>query len=275
VYTGAIGYFGPDRNAQFSVAIRTALVDKRDDTATYGVGGGIVWDSNADDEYNECLSKARVLATTVADTEFELLESLGWTREESWFLLDLHLQRLSDSAAYFDFECDRARIEHELETLRSEFTGNRYKIRLLLNRAGEISVTAESLPDKFGSESRTIRLAVEPVDAGNVFLYHKTTQRRVYDQALRSAADIDDVLLWNTDGFITESSTANLVVAIEGELFTPPVSCGLLGGTYRQHLLQKGEIRERAIRVDELRNAESLTLINSVRGRMTANLIFD
>ena len=275
VYTGAIGYFGPDRNAQFSVAIRTALVDKRDDTATYGVGGGIVWDSGAADEYNECLSKAKVLATTVADTEFELLESLGWTKDGSWFLLDLHLQRLSDSAEYFDFKFDRKTIEHKLEILRLEFTDNRYKVRLLLNRAGDVSVTTAALPDNFGSESRSIRLAKDPVDASNVFLYHKTTQRSVYDQAMRNNSDSDDVLLWNTDGFITESSTANVVVTIEDELYTPPVSCGLLGGTYRQHLLQKGEIKERVIHVDVLGNAERITLINSVRGRMAARLIID
>ena len=268
VYTGAIGYFGPDRNAQFSVAIRTALVDKRDDTATYGVGGGIVWDSDAEDEYEECLSKARVLATTIADTEFELLESLGWTRDGSWFLLDLHLQRLGDSAEYFDFEFDRTKIEHELETLRSEFTGSRYKIRLLLNRAGEVSVAAAPLPDNFGSESRTVRLATEPVDASNVFLYHKTTQRQVYDEALQAVSDSDDVLLWNKDGFITESTSANVVVEIDGEYFTPPVSCGLLAGTYRQWLLQQGEIQERAIRVDELSEHSKITLINSVRGRI-------
>ena len=251
------------------------MVDKHDDTATYGIGGGIVWDSDAEDEYNECLSKAKVLATTVADTEFELLESLGWIKDSSWFLLDLHLQRLSDSAKYFDFEFDRTRVENELDILRSEFTNNRYKVRLLLNRAGDVSVTAAALPDNFGSESRTMRLAKEPVDAGNVFLYHKTTQRSVYDRALRSTSDTDDVLLWNTDGFITESSTANVVVAIDGGLFTPPVSCGLLGGTYRQYLLQKGEIQERAIHVNELGNAESIALINSVRGRMAAHLIFD
>jgi para-aminobenzoate synthetase/4-amino-4-deoxychorismate lyase len=275
VYTGAIGYFGPDRNAQFSVAIRTALVDKHDDTATYGVGGGIVWDSDAEDEYNECLSKAKVLATTVADTEFELLESLGWTKDKSWFLLDLHLQRLSDSAEYFDFEFDRTRVEHEPEMLRSEFTDNRYKVRLLLNRAGDVSVAAAPLPGDFDSEARTMRLAASPVDASNVFLYHKTTQRTVYEQALQSVNDCDDVLLWNTEGYITESSSANLVVEFGGDLFTPPISCGLLGGTNRQYLLQRGEISERAIHVDELADAQSFTLINSVRGRMAARLILD
>jgi para-aminobenzoate synthetase/4-amino-4-deoxychorismate lyase len=275
VYTGAIGYFSANKEAQFSVAIRTAIVDKRSNAAIYGVGGGIVWDSDADDEYRECLSKAKVLATTVADTEFELLESIGWSQDKSWLLLDLHLHRLSDSARYFDFEFDRVAIERELELLQSSLSDNRYKIRLLLSRSGDVSMTATTLPGSFGSESRTIRLANEPVDAGNVFLYHKTTQRSVYDQALQDAADCDDVLLWNTDGFITESCAANVVFDIDGEQFTPPVSCGLLAGTYRQYLLQQGEIQERAIHVDELSERSKVTLINSVRGRMSTTLCKD
>ena len=109
VYTGTIGYFGPNRQAQFSVAIRTALIDRRNDTATYGVGGGVVWDSDPDEEYLECISKAKVLASTAADSDFELLETLLWTNREGYYLLELHLDRLCDSAAYFDFEFDRDR----------------------------------------------------------------------------------------------------------------------------------------------------------------------
>jgi para-aminobenzoate synthetase/4-amino-4-deoxychorismate lyase len=275
IYTGAIGYFGPDRQAQFSVAIRTALVDKSSDDATYGVGGGIVWDSNSDDEYRECLSKAKVLATTAADTDFEILETLLWDSDESWFLLDLHMQRLCDSAAYFDFEIDRSAIESELAIMPSRFPSEKHRVRLLLNRRGEISLTDTPLPTGVDSLVKNVRLAASPVDASNVFLYHKTTQRTVYEQALQSVGECDDVILWNRDGFITESSTANVVVEVDGEQVTPPVSCGLLGGTFRQWLIQRGEISERVVHVDELLKAERFTLINSIRGRMNARLCRD
>lgn len=275
VYTGAIGYFGPDRQAQFSVAIRTALVDKVSDSAVYGVGGGIVWDSEADDEYRECLSKAKVLATTVADTEFELLETLYWSSDDSYFLLDLHLQRLCDSAAYFDYAFDRRAIENELANAQSRFAGEKHRVRLLLNRAGDVSVTDTPLPADVNQTPKRVRLAAKPIDASNVFLYHKTTQRTIYEQALQSTGECDDVILWNMDGFVTESSRANVVVEIDGERVTPPVSCGLLGGTYRQSLLDRGEIGERAIHVDELVAAGKFVLINSVRGRMNASLCED
>jgi para-aminobenzoate synthetase/4-amino-4-deoxychorismate lyase len=61
IYTGAIGYLSPDGSSQFNVAIRTAVVDTQKGVAEYGVGGGIVWDSNADEEYEEWRTKARVL----------------------------------------------------------------------------------------------------------------------------------------------------------------------------------------------------------------------
>ena len=136
-------------------------------------------------------------------------------------------------------------------------------------------MTKERLTSKVDKEPRRIRLATRPIDAANVFLYHKTTQRSIYDEALEAVSDCDDVLLWNAERYITETSVANVIVNIDGELFTPPVSCGLLGGTFRQWLLQQGEIRERAIHVDELAEIKSLTLINSVRGRIDAQICRD
>ena len=63
VYTGAVGIIQPEDNiglrADFNVAIRTAVV--WEEKAEYGIGSGIVWDSNSWDEYRECQIKAEVL----------------------------------------------------------------------------------------------------------------------------------------------------------------------------------------------------------------------
>ncbi|MEE4273567.1 MAG: aminotransferase class IV, partial [Thermoanaerobaculales bacterium] len=93
----------------------------------------------------------------------------------------------------------------------------------------------------------------------------KTTNREVYERARASRPDCDDVLLWNERGEVTESTIANLVARIDGELVTPPVSSGLLAGTYRDELLSRGEIAERVIRIEELKETEALYLINSVQ----------
>lgn len=266
VYTGCIGFIAPGRQARFNVAIRTAIVERRGAAAVYGVGGGIVWDSDADAEYEECLDKAVVLNTAGNGGEFELLETIMWTRRDGWRLLEAHLQRLADSARYFDFACDRQRIEAELCAYVDRLGGFAHCIRLLLGSDGAIRIEAREPPYPDADTVVRICLARDPVDLRNPFLYHKTTRRGHYDRALSNAGDCDDVLLWNERGEITESTIANVIVRIGDGLFTPPVTSGLLNGTERRRLLAEGKVAERVIRVDELPKIADLYLVNSVRG---------
>lgn len=110
-----------------------------------------------------------------------------------------------------------------------------------------------------------VALGKEPVDSQNVFLFHKTTHRDVYEMAKATFPDCDDVILWNEKGEVTEGCIANVVIRKDGKLITPPVACGLLAGTFRDHLLKSGEIEEEIISVDMLKAADELFLINSVR----------
>jgi para-aminobenzoate synthetase/4-amino-4-deoxychorismate lyase len=110
-----------------------------------------------------------------------------------------------------------------------------------------------------------LALAKEPVNSQDVFLYHKTTNRSVYEKAKADFPDADDVLLFNERGEITESCIANVVLELNGRRVTPPVSCGLLAGSLRDRLLESGEIEERVVMLDDLRCAEAIWLINSVR----------
>jgi para-aminobenzoate synthetase/4-amino-4-deoxychorismate lyase len=275
IYTGAIGYLGPGRRAQFNVAIRTAWLDKATNVATYGIGGGIVWDSEPEAEFRECMSKARVLETEAEDRSFSLIETMLWTSDEGYSLIDEHLDRLRDSAEYFEFEFDRARILSDLAGLADRMHRRQHRVRLLLRRNGITHLEQTPLPDIPGKAAARITLAAEPVDIASPLLYHKTTRRDVYDRAIAGADGFDDVLLWNPDGFITETTIANVVVRIGRELYTPPVDCGLLAGTYRDWLLRSGQVRERAIHVSELDSVDELQLINSVRGFYPAELVKD
>lgn len=273
IYTGAIGYMTPHRQAQFNVAIRTAVVDMRTGSAFYGVGGGIVADSDAGEEYAECLAKAKILTSPAYGSDFCLLETMLWTSDQGVVLLEYHLNRMADSAAYFGFSFDAAATRRALESLVRTFDGQRYRIRLLQPRDGAPKLEHVALCESGPARVALVGLAAHPIDPESPFLYHKTTNRDVYEQALRSVSGCDDVLLWNTEGYLTETSIANILVDIGGERVTPPVSCGLLGGTYRQWLLDKGEIRERKIHMDELPQVRSLSLINSVRGETQAQLL--
>ena len=266
IYTGAIGFITPEHRVQFNVAIRTVVVDKINGRAEYGVGSGIVWDSVGEDEYEECRIKTAVL--TEPPPDFCLLESLLWDPTAGFFLLDRHLQRLQEAAHFFVIPLAADEATRALHELAETLPPRPHKVRLLVSQQGVISVEAAPLATDATKRPLRVGLATAPVQASDPFLYHKTTHRAVYERALAGRPDCDDALLWNEAGEVTESTRANVVVKMGGEWFTPPVECGLLAGTYRAALLAQGAIRERVIRVEELAEAESIHLINSVRGRM-------
>jgi para-aminobenzoate synthetase/4-amino-4-deoxychorismate lyase len=262
VYTGAIGFIGPQRQARFGVAIRTALIDRERGRATYGVGGGLVWDSKAGGEYAECLLKARVLTERLP--AFQLLESLLWKPDSGYFLLAAHLARLADTAVYFGVPLDRSAIEARLIE-RASSLSEASKIRLLVELDGAVAIEATPLTREASSQPVRVGLAEAPVDSNTIWLYHKTTRRELYEAARASRPDCDEVILWNERGELAEASTANVVLDVDGEWLTPPVTCGLLAGTFRNWLLADGQIRERILTPADLRAARRIALINSVR----------
>jgi len=275
VYTGCIGFVTPEHDAQFSVAIRTVLVDKSNGLAEYGVGGGIVWDSIDTDEYEECSTKTRIVRDRRETTSFSLLETMLWTPQERYFLLDHHLLRLADSASYFGYPCNTSRIRNELAELENRFEGRSYRVRLLLEKTGQFVCQHEALSCPVVQRPRRLMIAPEPVDENDPFLYHKTTNRSVYESAAAacSGGGCDDVLLWNRQGQITETCVANVVVRLNGRLVTPPIECGLLAGTYRRWLLSRGIIAEAPIALDDLSPDSEIYLVNSVRKWQTAQLV--
>ncbi|MGD0731053.1 MAG: aminodeoxychorismate synthase component I [Terracidiphilus sp.] len=286
VYTGAIGFFSKEKTV-FNVAIRTLSFDG--ERGTMGVGSGIVIDSGPAGEFRECLLKAEFLTGPSSHVpkpspdQFSLVEVLLWNGD--YPLIELHLDRFEDSAAYFAFPCDRAAIKAALLAHAATFThcqpsiipdnlrapscpsertervegpavpvlaagvGNRdpqsagpaRKVRLLLNREGDLIIKSEPLPGTTdGIKPLRVRIALERTDPQNPMLFHKTTHRPVYVEALKAAiqAGFDDVLFLNLRGEVTESALHNIVIQKDGYLFTPPVECGLLAGVHRRHLLE-------------------------------------
>jgi len=271
LYTGCIGYMGPGPSAQFNVAIRTAVVDRSESTAEYGTGGGIVWDSSSDDEYKEAILKSRILNEQVPD--FALLETLLWTPAEGYFLLDYHMKRMADSATYYGFDVESEDIENALRKEASRFSNKHCRVRLLVDKDGSSQIQSTNFDYQESANLVRTSLAKVPVDTKNTFLYHKTTFRQFYDKAINDFPDCDDVILWNERMEITESSIANIVLDIDGVMYTPPVSSGLLAGVFRAWLLDQGKIRERVLGISDLKVCRKMYLINSVRKWREAVLV--
>jgi para-aminobenzoate synthetase / 4-amino-4-deoxychorismate lyase len=198
---------------------------------------------------------------------FALLETIKWTPDGGFFLLDRHLRRIGQSATYFGYRCSTQDLRAHLDRAVAGASGAQ-RVRLLLSQNGDIEV--ECTPLAPGGPPARLGIAVSPVDPHDPFLYHKTTNRRVYVDARRP--DCDDVVLWNPERQVTESTIANIVVDVAGRKVTPPVACGLLAGTFRAELLEAGTIQEAVITLDELRTASRIWLINSVREWWPATL---
>jgi para-aminobenzoate synthetase / 4-amino-4-deoxychorismate lyase len=282
VYCGAIGFVAPNGDAIFNVAIRTAAIDTLTGRTEFGVGGGVTWDSTTDAEYAEALSKAACLSPLPA---FDLLETM---KLEDGVIVrrDRHIQRMRESAAYFDVPFDADRINAALDGLRTSpeaatttATGA-HRVRLLLSPSGVPRVQSTLLApsgEVTSLKPLPVVLAKTPVSSQDVFLCHKTTNRAVYEAHARAIdreahPDALDVLLWNESREVTEFTIGNVIAEIDGARYTPPRRCGLLGGTLRAELLEQGAVRERVITLDDLSSATRLWLINSVRGAIEVRL---
>ena len=275
VYTGAVGSIAPNGEVNFNVAIRTAVIG-RDGRGEMGIGSGIVFDSEPEAEFEECLLKARFL--TEPDAPFQLIETLRWTRAEGYFLLDEHLARLAASAVYFGFTCDPEAVRQALAKRTSTFESPAQRVRLLLDEDGGIEIGA--LPFELPAPGAVLRYAVSQrsVDAGDPHRYHKTTRRELLDgelARLKTETGCGEVIFANGRGELTEGSYTNLFVERGGRLFTPPVSSGLLDGTLRRSLFADPatDIVEEVLRPEDLATADAIYLGNSLRGLLRAQPI--
>lgn len=277
VYCGAIGFVPPGDGvdgASFNVAIRTVVVDEVEGMASYGVGGAITWSSTAADEYAEALTKARVL--TEVHRRIGLFESIRWDGE--FFMLDAHMDRLSESSEFLGMPCDVRAIRDMLSDVASTLS-EPTKLRVDLSESGVVSVSPSGTTKRFnlgpvpsGDEIRIV-IDREPLDSSDGRVFHKGADREHFDLRRRRNPDADDVLCVNTDGRVTESTVANVVFLIDGTWITPPVADGLLPGVLRQRLLEDGTLSERSVTIAQAESASAVALINSVRGWVPAAII--
>jgi len=282
IYTGAIGWFDPPvDNKAFgdfclSVPIRTLALQAAQDgvrRGELGVGAGIVYDSDAHDEFAECSLKARFL--TGLQNAFEIFETLRGSWDDGPRHVERHLDRLGASCAYFGFPFAR-------DAARSMLTdaclalphGQVHRLRLSVSPSGELALTSGLLAPL--SEPVVLVLADEATHSGDVFLRHKTSVRSRYDAAWKAAEahGAFDALFFNERGELTEGGRSNVFVRIGECWFTPPLSSGLLPGVMRGVLLDAPawNASERVITREMLERADDIVVCNALRGPLRAVL---
>ncbi|MCT1904319.1 aminodeoxychorismate synthase component I [Oceanobacillus sojae] len=260
IYCGSIGFITPDQEALFNVAIRTAWMENGK-TPVYGAGGGITWDSSVEAEYEEALAKAAILKG--AFPAFQLLETMKYDGTQIP-RLNRHLARLERAANQFQYPYSIKKIEQQLKEQMKKYSGV-HRVRLLLKQDGKIDITFTQHSEDPISV-RKVSLASAPINRKDIFYYYKTTNRQIYNVFREQENTSFDVLLWNEEEQLTEFTIGNLVVKQQGEYYTPPVSSGLLAGTYREELLERGKIKEKIIWKKDIPSFEEVWLVNSLRG---------
>jgi len=208
--------------------------------------------------------------------DFDLIETLRWTREGGFYLLDEHVDRLEASAIALGFRFNAAEMRRALSAQVAAASGAVLRVRLTLSRDGAIATSASAIDLPAAGVIWRVALAPTRFDSADPLLRHKTTRRAVYEDALAAAQEkfrADEVVFCNERDELCEGARCNLFVA-EGEaLLTPPLACGVLPGVLRAHLLKSGRAREALLRLSDLSSPHGLLMGNSVRGLVAAQMI--
>jgi para-aminobenzoate synthetase/4-amino-4-deoxychorismate lyase len=264
-YCGGLGYIDPDGDACFNVAIRTLILEQG--KLRYNVGSGLVLDSEAADEYAECLLKADVLKAEPV----ELIETLRWEPELGFVREAKHIERLFRSADKLGYPLSGQYFDSQFQIPEHLKTPKRF--RLALSKNGKIDV---QISEYTALRSITFSLSKYPLTADVQTTPHKISYRQFYDgerERLKALTGADEAVFLNADGALCEGSFTSLFIEKGGQLFTPPLSAGLLPGILRQDLLETGRAHEKALTPDMLEQADAIYLGNSLRGLIPAEMI--
>ena len=242
-----------------------------------GVGSGIVHDSIAQDEFQECRLKAGFL--TGLAQPFELFETMYATRETGCRNLAAHWQRLAASAKVFGFACDLPALQGQLAAVVQALPlpQQAYRLKLSLAWSGQARIEfapLSPLPAVVG-----LRLARRRAQDSDLFLLHKTSVRAEYDASWREAEQHGcfDTLFVNAYGALCEGGRSTVFLQLDGQWYTPPLARGVLPGIMRAQLLRDPAwaAQERELTLGDLRLAQKIVVCNALRGVMPAKVVAD
>lgn len=269
VYCGALGLITPEKTV-FSVPIRILQKPNNQKYFLCRVGGAIVWDSTAKEEWEETLTKIKFLQPDFEDVgracmpdNIKLVETILVQNCEIKYKKE-HFERLVSSAKQLGFKFDKV----QNVTCKEQ---NDCILRILLDKNGVLETQILPLEE---IKTNHVTLSKKPVNSNEAMLYHKTTYRPWYEKAMEKIkkGEIFDEIFFNEKGELTEGARSNIILEIDGKWFTPPVECGILNGVLRQRLLKQGKIKEKILRLEDLQKADKIYCINSVRGIVEVKL---
>ncbi|WP_127207828.1 bifunctional chorismate-binding protein/class IV aminotransferase [Neisseria meningitidis] len=282
LYTGSIGYLNPCSGGlgfegTFNVVIRTLSLTPLSDgiyQGVYGVGSGIVIDSDPAAEYRECGWKARFLNELRPD--FGIFETLR-VENGRCALLDRHLCRLKTSAQALNLPLPDG-CENQIKQYIARLPDGAFRIKALLASDG-ISLSRAVLNRLTDKQRVIISPPIRPAQTS--LRRFKPPCRTVFDQAWQTAETQGafDSLFFNSDGILLEGGRSNVFVKYQGQWLTPSLDLDILNGIMRQAVLdepqkylQTNQVIETHITQKTLQEAEEIRLSNALRGVFAAAL---
>ncbi len=275
IYTGSIGCFMPGGNFCMNVAIRTLLCCKT--STEIGIGSGIVADSQPESEWDECLAKKEFV--NFSRPQFEVLETILWERRKGFHFLVEHLKRARNSQKYFGRKWNAKAVRKCLSDFESHILQDAEfaRVRLRISQDGNAAAEFTVLEGRgWGKEKLKLCLSPKRNSSRDVFLFHKTTNRSLYDNEFKRAlgAGFDEVVFLNEKDEVTEGAISNIFIGKDGKWFTPPLECGLLPGIWRAKTIRELHAREKVLKLEDLTAANRIIVGNSVRGDAEAMLVY-
>ena len=283
LYTGSIGYLKPCPSGlgfegALNVVIRTLQLKPLSDglyQGTYGVGSGIVADSEAEAEYIECQWKAHFLNALAP--EFGVFETLR-AEGGQCALLSLHLERLQEAAAALNLRLPPDAAQQIGRYLQALPDAAPYRVKVLLDSDG-LRLSHAACTPLHGAQFAL--MAPQALPLRDYLRRFKTTRRAVYDAGWQQAEQQGafDSLFFNTEGHLLEGGRSNVFVRFGSEWHTPPLDLDILNGVMRravlaepQRYLNTAHIFERRITQAQLRQADEIVLCNALRGLIRVGL---
>ncbi len=263
LYTGALGIVSKKKDI-FNIPIRTICINSKTGKGEMGIGSGIVWDSEPEEEYQETLLKSNFLTNPLK--YFYLFETM-LIENRSVFLLDEHLNRLKKAAEFFLFNFNEIKIKNAVrKILKKTEEQKQYRLKLMLDKWGKVRIEINEINETYND----VKIAISDykVDSKNKFQYFKTSARELYDREHKKyrEADCFDVVFFNEKDELTEGAITNIFIRKNNKWFTPKLSCGLLNGIYRDYFISTHPgCKETILYKSDLLNADEIILTNSLR----------
>ena len=200
-----------------------------------------------------------------------VFETILW--KDSPVFLEEHLERLRTSMLKIGLiPLEEDILREYLDKLSIRNKGVKITVTPL-----NIIITQRDIPYRDEDYNRGMKLAISKVQRNSTsrLCYIKSTCyiENLIEKENAKKIGYDDVIFLNENGYVTETSCANIFIVKNKEIFTPKVEDGLLDGIIRKRIMEEFKVQERSITLEELKESDEVIITNSLMGAMSVKKI--